>query len=97
MNYISTDLQRRIMFIPIVNFGNCFIAAINCFKSPRPAAMGFQLGIRFFCYAFPITFFWGILSAVLPQLEDLFYLCCLYSAPLFISYGLIKWQEKVLV
>ena len=94
MNYISTEMQRRIMFIPLVNLGNFFIAVLNCRKTSKPTAMGFKVGVRALCILFPITFFWGMLSVLLPQLEDVFSLCCIYTAPVCMSYGLIKLQEK---
>lgn len=94
MNHISTELQRRIMFIPVVNLGNFFIALLNCRKTSNPTAMGFKVGIRVVCIFLPVSLFWGVLSALLPQLEDLFYLCCIYTGPVCMSYGLIKLQEK---
>lgn len=94
MRYISTELQRRIMFIPVVNLGNFFIAVINCRKTSKPTAMGFKVGVRSICTLFPITFFWGILSALFPPLESLFFLCSIYTGPVCMSYGLIKLQEK---
>lgn len=94
MNYISTELQRRIMFIPLLNLGNFFIAAYNCRQTSHPVAMNFKLCVRAFCMAVPVSLFWSILSSLLPQLEDLFWLCCIYTAPLSMSYGLIKLKEK---
>ncbi len=94
MKYISTELQRRIMFIPLVNLGNFFIAALNCRKTSRPAAMRFKVMVCAACMAVPVALLWGGLSALFPQLEDLFYLCCIYTAPVCMSYGLIKLQEK---
>lgn len=97
MNYISTELQRRIMFIPVVNFGNIFIAFLNCTRSPRPVLMGSKVGIRFTCSVLPVCIFWSILSVLFPQLEELFWLCFIYTGPLCMSYGLIKLQEKELL
>lgn len=94
MKHISTELQRRIMFIPVVNLGNFFIAVLNCRKTSRPTAMGFKVGVRAVCATLPVALFWGILAALFPQLEDLFYLCCIYTGPICMSYGLIKLQEK---
>ena len=94
MKYISTELQRNIMFIPLVNLGNFFIAVLNCRKTSRPNVMGLKIGVRTFCILFPITFFWGMLSALFPQLESLFFLCSIYTGPVCMSYGLIKLQEK---
>ena len=94
MNYISTAIQRRLMFIPIVNLGNFFIAVLNCRKTSRPTTMGFRVGVCTVCCAFPIAFLCGILSALFPQLKDLFSLCCIYTAPVCISFGLIRLQEK---
>ena len=94
MNYISTELQRRIMFIPIVNLGNFFIAVLNCRKTSNPTLMGFKVGFRAVCVCLPVTLLWSALSAVFPQLKDLFYLCSIYIGPVCLSYGLIKLQEK---
>ena len=94
MNYISTDLQKRIMFIPLINLGNFFIAGINCLKSSSPTAMGFKVLVCVFCTVFPITFIGGLLSSLLPQLEALFFLATIYAGPVCMSYGLIKLQEK---
>ena len=93
MNGISVEIQRKIMFIPVVNLGNFFIAVLNCRKTSNPTAMGFKVGGLALCILFPIAFFWGMLSALLPQLKDLFSLCCIYTAPVCMSYGLIKLQE----
>ena len=94
MKRISTELQRRIMFIPVVNLGNFFIAVLNCRKASNPTAMGFKVGLRVVCTLLPITLLGSVSSALFPQLEDLFYLSSIYVGPICMSYGLIKLQEK---
>jgi hypothetical protein len=94
MKYISTEVQRHIMFIPGLNLCNFFIAVLNCRKASDPTAMGFKVGIRTFCILLPITFLGGILSSLFPQLENLFFLCSIYIGPVCMSHGLIKLQEK---
>ena len=94
MKYITTEVQRRIMFIPVLNLCNFFIAVLNCRKASNPTAMGFKVGIRTFCILLPITFLGGILSSLFPQLENFFFLCSIYIGPVCMSHGLIKLQEK---
>lgn len=94
MKYISTEVQRRIMLIPVLNLGNFFIAVLNCRKASRPNAMGLKVGICTFCIFLPIAFLGGMLSALFPQLENVFYLSTIYIGPVCMSYGLIKLQEK---
>ena len=94
MKYISTEVQRKIMFIPVLNLGNFFIAVLNCRKASRPNAMGLKVGIRIFCILLPISFLGGMLSALFPQLESVFFLSTIYIGPVCMSHGLIKLQEK---
>lgn len=94
MKYISTELQRRIMFIPMINLGNFLIAVLNCRKTSKPTAMGFRVGIRALCIVLPISLLGGMLSALFPQFENIFFLIAIYIGPVCMSHGLIKLQEK---
>lgn len=94
MKYISTEVQRHIMFIPVLNLCNFFVAVLNCRKASRPSAMGVKVGIRTFCILLPISLLGGMLSAVFPQFESIFFLITIYIGPVCMSHGLIKLQEK---
>lgn len=97
MKHISTEAQRRIMFIPLVNFCNFFIAVLNCRKAANPTNLGFKVGVCTVCILLPITFLSSVLTAKFPQLEDLFFLGTIYVGPLCLSYGLIKLQERYFI
>lgn len=97
MKLISTETQRRIMYIPFVNITNFFIAAYNCGKAANPISMKFKAMICVVCHLLPLSFLWSLLSAWFPQQEHLFFLCAIYTEPLVMSWVLIKFQHKYLL
>lgn len=94
MKYITTEVQRRIMFIPVLNLCNFFLAVLNCRKTSKPTVMGVSVGICAFCIVLPISLLSGILSTLFPQFENIFFLITIYIGPVCMSHGLIKLQEK---
>lgn len=96
MRYSSIDLQKKIKFIPVINIGVFFLAAINCRKTSNPIIAGVKLLAISACCMLLTTFLWSLLTLIFPRLEDLFFLCSIYTGPLCMSLGLIKFQEKEL-
>ena len=96
MSYISAKTQRKLMFIPLVNVLNFFIALHNAGKSPDPRKMRFQICVTVVCCLLPFTFLCSLLMRVFPSAEDIISLCAIYLGPIILSYGCINVQEKEL-
>lgn len=94
MTYISTNVQKKIMYIPFVNITNFFVAVHNCGKAQNPGKMKLRCFGFALCSLIPFTFLCSILSRLFPVLEDFFFLFAIYTGPLIMSYGLIRIQEK---
>lgn len=93
---ISLETQRKLMYIPIVNIANLFILVYNsrCLNiKPKTTFMVFPY---LFGYTIPVALFWGLLMYFLPGLRELLYLCSLYTTPLCMSFGILKYEEKYL-
>lgn len=96
MNPISTDTQRKFMYIPIVNMLTTASTLFNCICVHPPPKIQLKIFPYLFGYTIPAALFWMILAKLLPSLQGLFSICTMYITPLAMSYGLIKYQEKYL-
>ena len=96
MKIVSIKTQRILMFIPLLNNLNLFIWIYNCRCANIPAAVFGKSLLIIFSRAFPFAVLHILLSNVLPEFGGVFAYLFMYCIALSISYGLIKYQEKVL-
>ena len=94
MRYISTETQRKIMLIPLVNMANIFICLNNNIYMHANTKLVLKSLVYLFCYTLPVGFLWMLICSIVPAMADILYPLMMYVMPLCMSYGLIKYQEK---
>jgi len=94
MRYISTETQRKIMLIPLVNMANIFICLNNNIYMHANTKLVLKSLVYLFCYTLQVGFLWMLICSIVPTMADILYPLMMYVMPLCMSYGLIKYQEK---
>ena len=96
MKIVSIKMQRILMFIPYLNILNLFIWVYNCRCANISAAVFGRSLLLIFAHAFPFAALHILLANLFPELSGKFAFLFMYGMALSISYGLIKYQEKIL-
>ena len=94
---ISIKTQKALMFIPLFNLFNLGIWVINCrrLRWKRKIVYKYSLAL------FGIAIIWGILGIILSCVFgdgialNIYGYVASYFYPLSLSYGIIKFQEKM--
>lgn len=94
MRVVSTEKQRIIMFIPVINWINWIIWLNNSYYLRFPPATnikGFIIGV--FCLL-PAWFVAQELTVIFPNCETFIFLICEYIASIAMGFGLIRLQRE---
>ena len=94
MRYISTETQRKIMFVPIINI----MTLAFCLNNTVHVKADMMLVMRIFPYLFGYAglpgLLWVLFVGFLPTVANIMYPIVMYLWPLCLSYGAIRYQEK---
>lgn len=95
MKPVSIQIQQKIMFIPYVNMVNIFIWFYNsvCLHVSS-SVVARSLGIIFISFV-PLAAIQTVVAKIFPDVGHFLSYLNSYIIPLFISYGLIKYQQKL--
>lgn len=96
MSTVSITIQKRTIFIPIVNIFPLFCTLYNAVCLRVPTGVTLRIFPYLLVYALPSAFFWMILSKVVPVLSVLCTIGTSYITPMIMAHGLIKYQKKYL-
>ena len=94
MRTVSSDTQKKLIFLPIINVLPFFIAIYNMIALNEGPRVLFKLYGYILIYSILPGIVGIILCQMLSQLLMPIYLCLLYVIPLLTSIGVIKFQEK---
>lgn len=95
MNRISTAVQRRIMFIPIVNVANLFIWLYNARYMYRSVTTVPKTLWILISSLLPYSILYTVFSDNSPLLAEILPYIGSYFCPLIMGYHLIRYQEKL--
>lgn len=96
MKPISTAFQGRIMYVPIMNILTIFFVLYNCLALHPTTRTWVKVYRYLFGYAIPPAIFWMIIAQLFPVLSGICSVATMYITPIFMSYGLIRFQQKYL-
>ena len=91
---ISINNQKKIMWIPFVNCINILMFPFNLRRvriGSRAWWMAFVYYIGSFAAGFVLL---NVVLSLLPANSPIFAFCNLYTIPICVNYGIIKYQEK---
>ena len=93
MRYISTNTQRKVMFLPIINL----ITLVLCLNNVLYVKAGMNRVMRIFPYLLRYAglsgLLWVLFSGLFPSVARILFPVVAYLWPLCLSYGAIKYQE----
>ena len=90
------NIQKKTMWIPLVNYINIFLFLINSKKMALFSRSWWMSYVYFFGFAIGSHMACSFVGSLLPQEPPVGGIFYLYFFPLIICYGLIKYQEKYL-
>ena len=91
---ISINTQKKIMWIPLVNFVNILMFPFSL-RGLRIGSRAWWMLFVYFIGSFAAGFvFLDLVVSLLPANSPIIAFCNLYSIPFCINYGIIKYQEK---
>ena len=94
MKIVSTDTQKRMVFIPVINVVPLFITLYNMFVLNEGPRTLFKLYGYIIIYSITPSIIGIIIGQMIPGLLTPFGIFMMYVIPLLTSIGVIKFQEK---
>lgn len=92
---ISIELQKRIMYLPIVNISVLFIYYYNALLMKLSTKTLLKGGLLALLFAAPIMAMQFVISQIAPGFSNFSGYLVIYLAPLAIDMELIHYQEKL--
>lgn len=92
---ISIELQKRLLYIPIINLSVLFIYYYNALMMKVSTATLLKGGVVAVITVAPIVAIQLLISQVAPDFSTFSGYLVIYFAPLAIATGLIRYQEKL--
>ena len=92
---VSLEKQRIIMFIPYVNLFSLLIWLNNCYYWCYSVKTSLKGALYAFLHFLPVVTLQFIFIQLFPNLINIFGYLAMYLAPLAMSFGLIRFQEKL--
>lgn len=94
MKLISTTIQKKMAYIPIINILTLWCTLGNIIYLQTPFSIWMKVYKYLLIYMIPSAIFWMLLASLFPSLETVCSLATSYITPLLMSIGLIRFQEK---
>ena len=94
MKPIEVHTQKRLIYIPFVNLFTIFITLINCIFLRTPIRVWIRMFPYLLCYSLPSSLIWAAVAHIFPSLTGICEVATMYFTPMFMSYGLIRFQKK---
>ena len=95
MKQISVDIQRRIMFVPVINIANIFIWLFNARNAYKTVNTLPRTLLILFSSVIPLEIISLVVANYSPDIGNIIGLLNAYLGPLAAGYWLIKYQEKL--
>lgn len=91
---VPLEKQKVIMFIPYVNLFNLLIWINNCYYWSYSTKIALTGALYAFLHFLPVAITQYVCTVVLPDVAHITGYIVMYLAPLMMSFGLIRFQEK---